>query len=125
MKPRTSILAAAVAAALVAGSAAGAYAFGPDVASDATHGAASAGIAADPAADTAGGAAARAPQPRPAGKVQQGYWENWDGASNGVHPGMGWVPITDPAITEHGYNVATLAFPVIRPDGTVLWEDGM
>ncbi len=26
---------------------------------------------------------------RPAGKVLQGYWENWDGAANGVHPGMG------------------------------------
>ncbi|PUB31570.1 chitinase [Promicromonospora sp. AC04] len=64
-------------------------------------------------------------RPRPSGKVLQGYWENWDGASNGVHPGMGWVPITDSRITQHGYNVATLAFPVIRSDGTVLWEDGM
>ena len=64
-------------------------------------------------------------RPRPSGKVLQGYWENWDGASNGVHPGLGWVPITDSRITQHGYNVATLAFPVIRSDGTVLWEDGM
>ena len=32
---------------------------------------------------------------RPAGKVLQGYWENWDGASNGVHPPFGWIPITD------------------------------
>jgi chitinase len=64
-------------------------------------------------------------RPRPSGKVLQGYWENWDGASNGVHPGMGWIPITDSRITQHGYNVATLAFPVIRSDGTVLWEDGM
>lgn len=64
-------------------------------------------------------------RPRPSGKVLQGYWENWDGASNGVHPGMGWIPVTDSRITEHGYNVATLAFPVIRSDGTVLWEDGM
>lgn len=64
-------------------------------------------------------------RPRPSGKVLQGYWENWDGASNGVHPGMGWIPITDARITQHGYNVATLAFPVIRSDGTVLWEDGM
>ncbi|MEU4360705.1 glycosyl hydrolase family 18 protein [Promicromonospora sp. NPDC023987] len=64
-------------------------------------------------------------RPRPSGKVLQGYWENWDGASNGVHPGMGWIPITDARITQHGYNVATLAFPVILPDGTVLWEDGM
>lgn len=23
---------------------------------------------------------------KPAGKVLQGYWENWDGAANGVHP---------------------------------------
>lgn len=64
-------------------------------------------------------------RPRPSGKVLQGYWENWDGASNGVHPGMGWIPITDSRITQHGYNVATLAFPVIRSDGTVLWENGM
>ena len=64
-------------------------------------------------------------RPRPSGKVLQGYWETWDGASNGVHPGMGWIPITDARITQHGYNVATLAFPVIRSDGTVLWEDGM
>ncbi|MFD2025375.1 carbohydrate-binding protein [Promicromonospora aerolata] len=64
-------------------------------------------------------------RPRPSGKVLQGYWENWDGASNGVHPGMGWIPVTDTRITQHGYNVATLAFPVILPDGTVRWEDGM
>ncbi|MEV0005348.1 glycosyl hydrolase family 18 protein [Micromonospora sp. NPDC050980] len=62
---------------------------------------------------------------RPAGKVLQGYWENWDGAANGVHPGLGWIPITDSRITAHGYNVVTAAFPVIRADGTVLWEDGM
>ncbi|WP_460751789.1 carbohydrate-binding protein [Myceligenerans cantabricum] len=64
-------------------------------------------------------------QPRPTGKVLQGYWENWDGASNGVHPGMGWIPIDDPRISDHGYNVTMLAFPVILPDGTALWEDGM
>jgi chitinase len=62
---------------------------------------------------------------RPAGKVLQGYWENWDGASNGVHPPFGWVPITDSRIRAHGYNVINAAFPVIRSDGTVLWEDGM
>ncbi|MEE1754578.1 chitinase [Streptomyces sp. SP18CS02] len=62
---------------------------------------------------------------KPAGKVLQGYWENWDGASNGVHPPFGWTPITDPRIREHGYNVLNAAFPVIRSDGTVLWEDGM
>ncbi|MCY1144554.1 glycosyl hydrolase family 18 protein [Actinoplanes sp. Pm04-4] len=62
---------------------------------------------------------------KPAGKVLQGYWENWDGASNGVHPGMGWIPINDSRITQHGYNVLMAAFPVIRSDGTVLWENGM
>ncbi len=62
---------------------------------------------------------------RPAGKVLQGYWENWDGAANGVHPGMGWIPINDGRITQHGYNVLMAAFPVIRSDGTVLWENGM
>jgi len=62
---------------------------------------------------------------RPAGKVLQGYWENWDGASNGVHPGMGWIPINDARIKQHGYNVINAAFPVIRSDGTVLWQDGM
>ena len=62
---------------------------------------------------------------RPAGKVLQGYWENWDGASNGVHPGLGWVPINDSRIAQHGYNVLMAAFPVIRSDGTVLWQNGM
>src|SRR5439155_10587961 len=62
---------------------------------------------------------------RPAGKVLQGYWENWDGSSNGVHPPVGWIPITDSRIRAHGYNVINAAFPVIRSDGTVLWEDGM
>ncbi|MFI5606364.1 chitinase [Amycolatopsis sp. NPDC051903] len=62
---------------------------------------------------------------KPAGKVLQGYWENWDGAANGVHPGLGWVPITDSRIAANGYNVLNAAFPVIRSDGTVLWEDGM
>lgn len=64
-------------------------------------------------------------RPKPAGKVLQGYWENWDGAANGVHPPLGWIPITDARITAHGYNVINAAFPVIRADGTVLWEDGM
>ena len=62
---------------------------------------------------------------RPAGKVLQGYWENWDGAINGVHPPLGLIPITDSRIRTHGYNVINAAFPVIRSDGTVLWEDGM
>src|SRR6266540_4319019 len=53
---------------------------------------------------------------RPAGKVLQGYWENWDGAANGVHPPLGWVPITDSRIAGHGYNVINAAFPVIRSD---------
>ncbi|WP_031014035.1 chitinase [Streptomyces sp. NRRL F-5727] len=64
-------------------------------------------------------------KPRPTGKVLQGYWENWDGAANGVHPPFGWVPIDDPRLAAHGYNVVNAAFPVIRSDGTVLWEDGM
>ncbi len=64
-------------------------------------------------------------KPRPAGKVLQGYWENWDGAANGVHPPLGWIPVTDTRIGDHGYNVVNAAFPVIRPDGTALWEDGM
>jgi chitinase len=38
---------------------------------------------------------------------------------------MGWIPITDQRVRDHGYNVVNAAFPVIRPDGTVLWEDGM
>ncbi|MEY9855619.1 chitinase [Catenulispora sp. GAS73] len=62
---------------------------------------------------------------RPAGKVIQGYWENWDGALNGVHPGLGWIPINDPRIQQHGYNVINAAFPVILSDGTVEWQDGM
>ncbi|MFE6132402.1 chitinase [Streptomyces sp. NPDC056437] len=70
-------------------------------------------------------AVACAVKSKPSGKVLQGYWENWDGASNGVHPPFGWTPITDTRIREHGYNVLNAAFPVIRSDGTVLWEDGM
>ncbi|GAB3497231.1 chitinase [Amycolatopsis cihanbeyliensis] len=62
---------------------------------------------------------------KPSGKVLHGYWENWDGEANGVHPGMGWIPITDPRIRQHGYNVINAAFPVILSDGTVRWEDGM
>ncbi|CAH0020726.1 unnamed protein product [Clonostachys rhizophaga] len=62
---------------------------------------------------------------KPAGKVLQGYWENWDGSSNGVHPGLGWTPITNSLIPQHGYNVINAAFPVILSDGTVLWQDGM
>src|SRR6266496_3538181 len=62
---------------------------------------------------------------RPTGKVLQGYWENWDGASNGVHPPFGWTPITDTRIAQHGYNVINAAFPVIQSDGTVLWQAGM
>ncbi|TSB21663.1 chitinase [Streptomyces benahoarensis] len=62
---------------------------------------------------------------KPAGKVVQGYWENWDGAANGVHPPLGWIPITDSRIAAHGYNVLNAAFPVVLSDGTALWEDGM
>lgn len=77
------------------------------------------------AANAAQAADTCALKPRPAGKVLHGYWENWDGASNGVHPPFGWTPITDSRIKQHGYNVINAAFPVIRSDGTVLWEDGM
>ncbi|MGV4927573.1 chitinase (plasmid) [Streptomyces sp. BHT-5-2] len=76
-------------------------------------------VAAAPHSDTC------ATKPRPTGKVLQGYWENWDGAANGVHPPFGWTPITDPQIRAHGYNVLNAAFPVIDADGTALWEDGM
>nr|QED08860.1 endochitinase [Trichoderma koningiopsis] len=62
---------------------------------------------------------------KPAGKVLMGYWENWDGASNGVHPGFGWTPIENPVIRQNGYNVYNAAFPVILSDGTVLWENDM
>jgi chitinase len=62
---------------------------------------------------------------RPQGKVLQGYWENWDGSSNGVHPPFGWTPIQDSNIRAHGYNVISAAFPIILSDGTVLWESGM
>lgn len=81
--------------------------------------AAAAAPSATPRADTC------AVKSRPTGKVLQGYWENWDGAANGVHPPFGWTPITDSRIRQHGYNVINAAFPVIRSDGTVLWEDGM
>ncbi|MFJ7772291.1 chitinase [Streptomyces sp. NPDC097107] len=82
-------------------------------------GVATASAAPAPGADTC------AVKPKPAGKVLQGYWENWDGAANGVHPPFGWTPITDSRIGAHGYNVLNAAFPVIRSDGTALWEDGM
>ncbi|MFD4691880.1 chitinase [Streptomyces sp. NPDC058463] len=79
-----------------------------------------------PSANSASPAAATcALKARPQGKVLQGYWENWDGAANGVHPPFGWTSIADPRIPQHGYNVVNAAFPVIRSDGTVLWEDGM
>ncbi|MEU2071265.1 chitinase [Streptomyces anulatus] len=83
--------------------------------------------AAPPSAAEPNSAAAEtcAVKSKPTGKVLQGYWENWDGAANGVHPPLGWIPITDSRITQHGYNVINAAFPVIRSDGTVLWEDGM
>ena len=61
---------------------------------------------------------------RPAGKVLQGYWENWDGSANGVHPGFGWVPINDGRLLQHGYDVIAAAFPVIRSDGTAGWRVG-
>ncbi|AKH85961.1 chitinase [Streptomyces sp. CNQ-509] len=87
----------------------------------------------EPAGAAAAGTTAAAPtaaetcptKPRPAGKILQGYWENWDGAANGVHPPFGWTPITNPDLRTHGYNVINAAFPVILSDGTVKWEDGM
>ncbi|NGO68990.1 chitinase [Streptomyces sp. SB3404] len=79
-----------------------------------------------PAAEPASAQAETCPlKGKPSGKVLQGYWENWDGAANGVHPPFGWTPVTDPRIRAHGHNVLNAAFPVIRSDGTVLWEDGM
>ncbi|GHJ47697.1 hypothetical protein Cs7R123_50390 [Catellatospora sp. TT07R-123] len=78
-----------------------------------------------PSPSTSPGGTTCAVKSRPAGKVLVGYWENWDGASNGVHPGMGWIPITDSRMQQHGYNVINAAFPVIRSDGTALWENGM
>lgn len=88
----------------------------PSAAPSATPGAA-------PSASTA--AETCAVKSKPEGKVLHGYWENWDGAANGVHPPFGWTPIQDDRILEHGYNVLNAAFPVISSDGTVLWEDGM
>jgi len=79
-------------------------------------------VAMSPAAQAADTCAVKS---RPSGKVLQGYWENWDGAANGVHPGLGWIPITDSRMAAHGYNVINAAFPVILSDGTVKWEDGM
>ncbi|WP_405366106.1 chitinase [Kitasatospora sp. NBC_00039] len=81
--------------------------------------------AAGPAAGKTAGGGTCAVKSRPTGKVLQGYWENWDGAANGVHPPLGWIPITDSRIPAHGYNVVTTAFPVILSDGTALWQDGM
>ncbi len=78
-----------------------------------------------PTPSPTGGPNTCAVKSRPGGKVLQGYWENWDGSSNGVHPPFGWVPINDSRIRQHGYNVINAAFPVILPDGTVKWEDGM
>ncbi len=78
-----------------------------------------------PAAPEAAATSTCAVKSKPTGKVLQGYWENWDGAVNGVHPPLGWIPINDSRIGQHGYNVLNAAFPVIRSDGTVLWENGM
>lgn len=59
-------------------------------------------------------------QSAPTGKVLQGYWESWD--NSGIHPGMGWIPITQvPPV----YNVIAAAFPIVLPDGTAEWVDGM
>lgn len=88
-----------------------------------------AGLALLPVVSTLFGAASAqstcATKGKPAGKVLQGYWENWDGSANGVHPPFGWTPIQNPDILAHGYNVINAAFPIIQADGTALWEDGM
>ncbi|ROS23665.1 glycosyl hydrolase family 18 protein [Cellulomonas sp. PhB150] len=75
------------------------------------------GLSSAGAADTCG------QKSRPTGKVLQGYWESWDNSS--VHPGLGYIPIDDTRQAQHGYNVLMAAFPVIAPDGTVKWQDGM
>ena len=76
-----------------------------------------------PPTSTPPGSATCPTKPKPAGKVLQGYWENWDNSS--VHPGMGWIPIEDGRIAANGYNVINAAFPVILSDGTVEWQNGM
>src|SRR5262249_23460852 len=73
----------------------------------------------------AGGGAGRAEGARRGGRVLRGWGERWDGTATGVHPPLGWIPITDSRIRGHGYNVINAAFPVILSDGTVKWEDGM
>jgi chitinase len=76
------------------------------------------------ATPTTGGGTTCAVKSRPGGKVLQGYWESWDGSSNGVHPPYGWKPLNDASIPA-AYNVMNLAFPVILSDGTAKWENGM
>lgn len=95
------------------------------VAAQALFAAAPSATAREDAGRTSSAAASCAVKPRPQGKVLQGYWENWDGAANGVHPPFGWTSIADSRIPAHGYNVVNAAFPVIRSDGTALWENGM
>ncbi|WP_371821420.1 carbohydrate-binding protein [Catellatospora sp. IY07-71] len=82
-------------------------------------------VSAPPSPSTSPGGTTCPVKSRPTGKVLHGYWENWDGSANGVHPPFGWTPITNAAIRQHGYNVINAAFPVILSDGTVKWEDGM
>jgi chitinase len=93
----------------------------PRVTSTATATATTVGATATP---TSSGGTTCAVKSRPAGKVLQGYWESWDGSSNGVHPPYGWVPLNDPSIPA-AYNVMNLAFPVILSDGTAEWSNGM
>lgn len=76
-------------------------------------------------ANSASAATTCATKGKPSGKVLQGYWENWDGSSNGVHPGFGWTSINNAEIRSHGYNVINAAFPIILSDGTVEWSNGM
>jgi hypothetical protein len=58
-----------------------------------------------------------AAKPKPAGKVLQGWWENRDGAAKGVHPGLGWIPITHSRLAARRYNVLGAVFPVILVQG--------
>lgn len=73
-----------------------------------------------PITPTPTGTPSCAVQGAPSGKVLVGYWESWDGS--GVHPGMGHIPLSQSHVN---YNVLDLAFPVLRSDGTAVWEDGM
>jgi len=73
-----------------------------------------------PSATPDGGSSSCPVQDPPTGKVLVGYWETWDNSP--VHPGMGHIPITD---SHPNYNVINIAFPVLRADGSMVFEDEM